>query len=240
MLGIQAALGLQLGLPIGWRVGFTQEDARLLQRPRLHTIKACICHHGAHGQCLLVPRPGPRVVQIGMQLPAGAIGPGLQRAAQIRVWSVGHEQCRIHMAQIGLRLLYRLRQPRAKDGADIGGQAVVRWVGRARRVSRISSMWGMGLGLDGELGRFGGQRAADVGTGGDGESLRRLVGQGRFDRALQLGFQLHGGGGLQLGLGFIQAAGIVQAADLQLMVAAGVAVLPIQRGHGGLWWPLPD
>ena len=234
LLGIQTTLGLQLSMLVCAGAAFTQEDAGLIQRPCLNAIKACVCHEGAYGQGLLIPGAGKLVVQVGMQFPARAIGPCLQGAAQVGVWPPRHEQCCIDMAQICLGLLHRLCQPRANDGADIGGQVVVLCARRVR------CLWGMRFGLDGELGCFRRQRAVDICRGGDGQRFRRLLRQCCLDGALQLGLQLHGGCGLELGLGFIQAAGITQAADLQLVVAAGVPVLAIQLGDGGLWWAFPD
>ncbi|MPM79561.1 hypothetical protein SDC9_126599 [bioreactor metagenome] len=103
---------------------------------------------------------------------------------------------------------------------------------------------GIGIGLDLQPRRFGGQRAFGChpglhGNGGAGVAV--LVQRvGHLHIAGGLGLHSHGSGALQLQLGLIGALGKAQAADFEFMVGSRVFIATVQVLHHGFGRALPD
>ena len=166
-----------------------------------------------------------------MHLPALAVRACLQRTVQIGTRATGHEQRCIHMAQLSVRLLQWLCQPWPYNGADIGRQGAAGIL--------PFSLCGARLRGNVQAGSFCGKGAFDRSIGLNIKQLVGLAGQGGLDSTFERGLQLHGSRCLQLRFSLVKAAGVAQAADLHVVVAAGIAVVAVQFGNDGFGRAFP-
>jgi hypothetical protein len=190
-------------------------------------VEADLGLHLLHGQLLFVPRAGQGVADVGRCLPRGGAGVGvglqLDAAGELRLRRAGPQARRIDVAQVGLGVDHRLRQP----GRDLrlhlglhGGVGVL--LG--------------GLQLGGHLQPRAGARERAL-DGGGGQHVDVVVlGQRRLHAAVERGVDRHGRGPLQLHAGAVVAVGNVHALDLQRMLGGlveGVGARQVQRLQHG-------
>ena len=160
---------------------------------------------GAERQFLLVPRAVGQVLQLGGDAPALRARAGLHRALQRGGGGLRPQGGEVHGVQRGLGLAQWLGRP----GSDVGSHLGLHGVGCGRRGVGAGAQLRCKLQLCGGAGQGAlqrGVRRQRQGLGGAGRSGEHLAVDG--------GLQLHGGAGLQRGLGAVVALGPIDAADL--------------------------